>query len=176
MTTQEFGARLRELRKQAGLGQRELANRIGVNFTYLSKIESGAMPPPSEKVIKRLAEALNVDKDELMALAGRIPGDIAQILKNQKAFQFLRSGRTQRKLRVANRKERVRIMKNLVNYTSIQELLRGHSRQLNKMIENGSFYSLPFVKRCTRIKEIKQFYNKPRGPVGETHLKRTHSN
>jgi len=107
MVTQEFGARLRELRKQAGLGQRELANRIGINFTYLSKIENGVMPPPSEKVIKRLAEALNVDKDELMALAGRIPGDIAQILKNQKAWQFLRSGRTQRKLRVANRKEGV---------------------------------------------------------------------
>lgn len=38
-----------------------------------SKIENGIMPPPSKKVIPRLADALNVDKDELIVLAGRIP-------------------------------------------------------------------------------------------------------
>ena len=91
METQEFGARLRELRKQAGLSQRELADKVKINFTYLSKIESGVMPPPSEKVILRLAEVLNIDKDELMTLAGKIPSDIVQILKNREALQFLRS-------------------------------------------------------------------------------------
>lgn len=49
METQEFGARLRELRKQASLSQRELADKVGVNFTYLSKIESGVMPPPQRE-------------------------------------------------------------------------------------------------------------------------------
>ena len=51
METQEFGARLRELRKQLGLTQRELANIVNVDFTYLSKIEGGTAPPPSEKVL-----------------------------------------------------------------------------------------------------------------------------
>ncbi len=96
MDTKEFGTRLRELRKQAGLSQRELANKIGVSFSYLSKIENGVMPPPSERVILRLAEVLNADKDGLMLLAGRIPSDIAQILKTQKALQLLRSDRTQK--------------------------------------------------------------------------------
>lgn len=119
MPDQEFGARLRELRKQASLSQRELANRVGVNFTYLSKIESGVMPPPSEKVILRLAEALNADKDELLTLAGKIPADVAQILKNREALQFLRSGRTQKKIRTADKKGGINIMKNLLNYKNL---------------------------------------------------------
>ncbi|MQY72258.1 MAG: helix-turn-helix domain-containing protein, partial [Dehalococcoidia bacterium] len=76
MEVQVFGARVRELRILAGLTQRELAEKIGVDFSYLSKIENGVLPPPSEKVILRLAEALNADKDELITLAGRIPADI----------------------------------------------------------------------------------------------------
>ncbi len=91
METKKFGARLKELREQAGLNQRELASKVGINFTYLSKIESGVMPPPSEKVILRLAEVLNADTDELMTLAGKVPPDIAQMLKNGKILQRLRS-------------------------------------------------------------------------------------
>ncbi|MBA7644913.1 hypothetical protein ES703_52661 [subsurface metagenome] len=46
----------------------------------------------------RLAEALNADKDELITLAGRIPADIAELLKNQKTLQLLRSERTRKKI------------------------------------------------------------------------------
>ncbi len=122
METREFGARLRELRTQAGLNQRELADKVGVNFTYLSKIESGVMPPPSEKVILRLAEVLNADRDELMTLAGKIPPDIVQILKNREALQLLRSRRAQQKSRAANKKEGFNIMKNLVNYKKLSRV------------------------------------------------------
>jgi len=94
MEIKEFGVRLRELRKQAGLTQRELADRVNVDFSYISKIESGAAPPPSEKVILQLAEALTADKDELSILAGKIPPDIAQILKNRETLQRLRSAHT----------------------------------------------------------------------------------
>jgi len=122
MATQEFGARLRELRKQAGLSQRELADKVGINFTYLSKIESGVMPPPSQRVILRLAEVLSTDKDELMVLAGRIPADIAQLLKNRRAWQLLRSGRIQRKLRITNKKEGVSVVKNLTNFKRLPRM------------------------------------------------------
>ena len=36
----DFPERLRALRKQAQLSQRDLAQRVGVDFTYLSKIDS----------------------------------------------------------------------------------------------------------------------------------------
>jgi len=96
--TNEFGTRLRELRIQVSLTQRQLADRVGVDFSYLSKIESGTLPPPSEKLILRLAEVLNTDKDELIILAGKIPEDIVQMLKNRKTLQLLRSERIQKEV------------------------------------------------------------------------------
>ena len=86
-----FGARLRELRKRAGLSLMELAHRVGIDFTYLSKIENGALPPPSEKVLSKLAKALNTDKGELIILAGKIPPDIAELLTNRNTLRILRS-------------------------------------------------------------------------------------
>jgi len=91
-----FGASLKKLRIQAGLTQRELADRVNVDFTYLSKIENGALPPPSEKVVLKLAETLNVDKDELLTLAGKIPADIAEILKDRKTLEQLRAERVKK--------------------------------------------------------------------------------
>ena len=73
--------------------QRQLAEKVNIGFTYLSKIESGAMPPPSEKVILQLAETFNIDKDELIILAGKIPSDTVHILKKQEMLQSLRAAR-----------------------------------------------------------------------------------
>lgn len=106
----KFGVRLRELRKKAGLSLRQLADQIGVNFSYLSKIESGALPAPSEKVILKLAEVLKTDKDELLTLAGKIPDDILEILRDREALEFLRSRLLQKKLR-REKKEGINIMK-----------------------------------------------------------------
>jgi transcriptional regulator with XRE-family HTH domain len=75
-----FGERLRELRRAKGVSQRDLAARIGVDFTYLSKIENDRMPPPSAKAITALARELDADADELSILAGKIPGDLVEVL------------------------------------------------------------------------------------------------
>jgi len=114
MEAQNFGAGLRQLRIQAELTQRELADRINVNFSYLSKIESGVVPPPSEKVISQLAEALNADKDELTILAGKIPPDVAQILRNRETLQRLRSAHTRQMERSSKKRGgTIAIMKSL---------------------------------------------------------------
>ncbi len=94
----KFGKRLRELRTQAGMTLTELAGKCNIDFTYLSKIENGVLPPPSEKVIIQLAEILDTDKDELLTLAGKVPPDIAEILKSREALQLLRSGRIQKSM------------------------------------------------------------------------------
>jgi len=100
----EFGARLRKLRIQAGMTQSGLASKVNIDSTYLSKMESGVKSPPSQKVVLRLAEVLNVGKDELLTLAGKIPPDIAGLLKNREALQFLRSERTEKKARASTKK------------------------------------------------------------------------
>ena len=54
----DFPERLRTLRKQAQLSQRDLAERVGVDFTYLSKIENRRADPPSEAVLRSIAKEL----------------------------------------------------------------------------------------------------------------------
>ena len=96
----EFPDRLRELRRSARLSQRALAEQVGIDFTYLSKIENGRVEPPSESVLKRIATqvsgALGMDEtelaDELITLAGKIPSDLAETLsRNPEVVRLLRS-------------------------------------------------------------------------------------
>ena len=87
-----FGERLRELRLDKKVNQRDLASRVGIDFTYLSKLENGRMPPPATATIARLSNALNADTDELMLLARKVPLDIAPVITRSPAVPaFLRS-------------------------------------------------------------------------------------
>jgi transcriptional regulator with XRE-family HTH domain len=87
-----FGQRLRELRKAKNLSQRELADRVKLDFTYLSKIENKKMPPPSADAIEKLAKELDANTDELLALAGKVPQDLGDTLKSSEgARMFYRS-------------------------------------------------------------------------------------
>jgi len=83
-----FGAKIRELRTKAGLTQSQLAGAVGVDSSYLSKIEKGVSPPPAGEIVIRLAEALHSSKDQLMALAGRIPSDVLQALRERSVREF----------------------------------------------------------------------------------------
>ncbi len=87
----EFGQRLRDLRKQKNLSQRDLAARVGIDFTYLSKIEGGRLDPPSEVIIQRIAQVLEADEDELINLAGKVPKDLKAVLEESpQAVELLR--------------------------------------------------------------------------------------
>ena len=118
--SKQFGKRLRELRIQASFTLRDLAARVAVDFTYLSKIENGVLPPPSEKVILQLTEVLNADKDELITLAGRIPSDVVEILKSKEALQILRSDHTRKKVKAADQSgEGLNMMKYMKSMTRL---------------------------------------------------------
>jgi HTH-type transcriptional regulator, competence development regulator len=96
-----LGSRLRKLRLEAKLSQRDLADRVakrlkeddrgGFDFTYLSKIENDRLVP-SAAVILALTAELNGDSDELLALAGKAPADVGDMLKQSEgARMFFRS-------------------------------------------------------------------------------------
>ena len=71
-------------------GLRQTARRAGLEPSYLSKVERGLVPPPSEAAIERLAAGLAVDRDELLALAGKMAGDGRQaILKRPRLLARL---------------------------------------------------------------------------------------
>lgn len=86
-----FGERIRQLRKAKNLTQRGLAVKVGVDFTYISKIENGKLDfgdYPSEKLIHKLAKTLGADPDELLLLAEKIPKDIKQrVIERPDAFR-----------------------------------------------------------------------------------------
>ena len=71
-------------------GLRQVAVRIGVEPSYLSKVERGLVPPPSEATIVRLAKELGLDRDELLGLSGKISGDVLRtILKRPRLMTSL---------------------------------------------------------------------------------------
>lgn len=57
--------RLRQLRKERGLSQKELARRAQIANTTLCDIEAGRMEP-SVRTLIRLARALGVDLNSLL--------------------------------------------------------------------------------------------------------------
>jgi len=94
--TVTLGSRIRALRLDAKLSQRDLAARLatrlkGFDFSYLSKIENDRLVP-SASALLALAVELNANSDELLALAGKAPADVGDMLqKSQGARMFFRS-------------------------------------------------------------------------------------
>jgi HTH-type transcriptional regulator, competence development regulator len=86
-----FGARLRQLRVERKLTQRQLAEQAGVDFSYLSKIENNRLEhTPSIKTLQSLARALAVDELELMELANKVPLGLEAIARDKAALRFFR--------------------------------------------------------------------------------------
>ncbi len=87
-----FGKRLRALRRAVSISQRELASRVGVDFSYISKIENGRLPPPAAETIVKICEVLGVGPDELLAVTGKIPPGVEQSIgSSPAAIRFLRN-------------------------------------------------------------------------------------
>lgn len=75
-----FGKVLREKRMAADISLRQFAEQLGASATYLSQVEQCNTPPPTAERIQHMAQLLNVDADPLLALAGRIPDDLAELI------------------------------------------------------------------------------------------------
>ena len=91
----DFGDYIRQLREarrdqDPAYSVRQVAQRVGIEPSYLSKIERGEQPPPSEQTIAAIARELGEDKDVLLALAGKVSSDLqAAIRKRPKLFAEL---------------------------------------------------------------------------------------
>lgn len=86
-----FGSVLRQLRYSQNIGIKKLASNLDIDYTYLSKLENDKLKP-SEKVIGKVSEYFNYDRDELMLLGEKIPEDIKRILRDnpKEALSYLR--------------------------------------------------------------------------------------
>lgn len=81
----EFGRRIRERRlslsrKGEQYSLRQVAVTVEVTPSFLSKVERGQLPPPSEETIKKLAAVLGENPDVLLALAGKVSSDLREVI------------------------------------------------------------------------------------------------
>lgn len=83
-----FGEYVREARERMRgtspqFSLRQVAQQIGIEPAYLSKVERGEVSPPSESTICRLAKVLNEDPDVLLAMAGKVSSDLQEIIRRR---------------------------------------------------------------------------------------------
>ncbi|MBI4683916.1 MAG: helix-turn-helix transcriptional regulator [Nitrospirae bacterium] len=57
---------IKKLRKKHKLSQEQLAQKAGITYSTLIKIESGANDNPTIKTLIKIADALDVSLDELV--------------------------------------------------------------------------------------------------------------
>ncbi len=88
MSENVFGTCIRERRLALRAESREYSLRrvaaaIGVEPSYLSKVERGEQAPPSEAKVRALAEVLGEDPDVLLALAGKVSSDLLRVIRRR---------------------------------------------------------------------------------------------
>lgn len=84
----EFGKYLRMRREDLresdrSFSVRQVAARVGVEPSYLSKVERGHEAPPSEAKIRSLARELGEDPDTLLAMAGKVASDLQEVIRRR---------------------------------------------------------------------------------------------
>lgn len=67
-----LGALVRKLRRERRLTLNQLAERVPMSASNLSRIELGAQGPPADEIIRRIGLALDADPNELLRVAGRV--------------------------------------------------------------------------------------------------------
>lgn len=85
----EFAKTIQLKRKEKGMTLEELADKAGVVKSYLSKLENDRIESkPSESLLKKLSDILDLDFEQLLLLAGRMTKAIVEDLDIQKVELF----------------------------------------------------------------------------------------
>src|SRR5437879_3253756 len=91
----DFGKLFRKYRKRMGLNQRQLAKKLKLDYTYISKIESATVPPPPRDRVESAAKVFGLTRDEtdeLIRLAGEAQPDLQSwVLREPRAQALYRS-------------------------------------------------------------------------------------
>ena len=78
-----FGKRLKEIRKENGLSQAELAEKLNVDEKYISRLETGSSTP-SFSMLNKLSSALNTDVESLFKFKHyKNPEELIEIINSK---------------------------------------------------------------------------------------------
>ena len=85
-----FGELLRKRRQAARLSQRQLAERAGVDFSYISKLENGRLPAAADDTVVRICTVLGCPAEEFFTAAKKLPTELGESLVGEPAaIRFL---------------------------------------------------------------------------------------
>jgi len=90
-----FGDYIRNLREakqkeDASFSLRQMAVRLDIEPSYLSKVERGIEKNPSEQLVKKLSVELEQDENVMLAMVGKVSQEVKDIiLKKPQLFSEL---------------------------------------------------------------------------------------
>lgn len=114
------GSRIKLIRDLNGLTQKELADKVKINYSVLSRIESGERPARDEE-IKCISKVLNVSSDYLLGLTDiREPADkISTALEgDSELFPFWRELKEREELQLLFKQTKT------LDKSTIQQIIR----------------------------------------------------
>jgi transcriptional regulator with XRE-family HTH domain len=80
--TEDFASNLRRFRLRAGVSQNALAKIVGINASYINRLENGEREAPTRDVAHALARALTLSAEEvdrLLFSAGHVPPSLQKL-------------------------------------------------------------------------------------------------
>lgn len=83
MSKESFGQHIRRCRMEKQFTLREFARLVGISPTYMSHVEQDMADPPTAERVRKMAELLDENPDELIAMAGRMPEDLPEIIQSR---------------------------------------------------------------------------------------------
>ena len=103
-TLVDFGSKLTQLRKEAGLTQLELADEIGVSRRMIAYYEGESQHPPAS-LLPDLAQVLGVTTDELLGVAPlqrKSPSPSNRLLRRLQQIEKLKARERRQLLRIVD--------------------------------------------------------------------------
>jgi len=154
-----FGNHIKTLRATRNIGQREMARLVGISAPYLNDIENNKRFPPRKEIIKKIANVLEANLENLYDLAGRaknkIPPDIPDIIKKYKEIPSLlrvikKSGLTDAEIRKIKRKVEEANMKAII-------IAAGPSNRLRPLTDDLPKCMLKFGGKTLLQRQLEAF-------------------
>lgn len=87
MAQKSFGQTIKELRlENTDYSIRQFARKLDVSAPYISDIERDRRNPPKAEIISKMAELLNVNSSDLLALADKTPPELHETFKKNPTY------------------------------------------------------------------------------------------
>ena len=80
--TEDFASTLRRFRLRAGLSQNALAKTVGINASYINRLEHGEREAPTRDIAHAMAQALRLSTEEvdrLLFSADHVPPSLQKL-------------------------------------------------------------------------------------------------